>query len=72
MNDDDLLRVSEGLSWISEQMDNLPKKTDNGAAARLHISVVNLMVAELRAHLVHGVELQEAVRRTAEGELKIG
>ena len=72
MDDDELQKVSEGLSWMIEQMDNLPEKTDKGAAAMLQLSLANSYVVELRAHLVQGVELREAVRRTVAGELKIG
>lgn len=71
MKIDELLRVAEGLGWMSDRLAALPENRDDGLAAGLHCQMARLIVLELARHLSDGVEPYEALRRAAVGELEV-
>ena len=71
MNADELMKVSDGLGWIVERLNELPEDKKDAVEASLYCSAARLVVMELVHHLVSGVEPYEALRRTAVGELNL-
>lgn len=79
MNVDELLKVSEGLSWVAEQLRELPDvKSEvesevklNAVLASGQCSIAQLIVTELVVHLSQGLKLSEALQRTAVGALSL-
>lgn len=71
MTVDELLKVSEGLSWVSARLAALPENRDEAVQASLMCAMANVVVSELAKHLSEGVEPYEALRRTAIGDLAV-
>lgn len=71
MNVDELLKVSDGLSWVSDRLSDLPENKTEAITAVLYCQMARLVVVELAHHLLNGIEPYEALRRTAAGELPI-
>ncbi len=71
MNAIELLTVSEGLSWVTEQIQDLQENREDALQAAMFCSLANLVVAELIKHLTDGVEPHEALRRAAVGSVSV-
>ena len=70
MNVEELIKVSEGLSWMSGRLQALPEDRKQAMQASVVCAMANLIVAELVKHLHDGVEPYEALRLTAVGGLE--
>ena len=71
MNADELLKVSEGLCWVTARLGDMPEEKQEALAAMAACTMANLVVVELAHHLAHGVEPYEALRRAAIGTLPV-
>ena len=71
MNVDELVKVSEGLRWVAEQLRELPEDKSDAVLASAQCNIASLIVSELATHLSQGVKLSEALQRTAVGALSI-
>ena len=66
MNADELLKVSEGLCWVTARLGDMPEEKQEALAAMAACTMANLVVVELAHHLAHGVEPYEVC-----GELQL-